>query len=419
MSTSSRALASILTVSFALVAHAQEAPEPTEPEAVPAEEQVAADESLPEVEVPAAPAPVGPAHVVQLGPTGYDADGRAGRVHTVARGDTLWDISDAYLGTPWAWPSIWGDNEEVTNPHLIHPGDLLWITPSEIRRVSADEADALLAGTPGAASLDDATYDALPDGALEPVMFRYSSRDSAGLVAEETLNGAATLVETTGERIWLGSMDQVYLGLGVGEVDRGDQFVVFRNATQVYNPSTGAGIGWHVKALGWVEVLEVYEETSLAEVRMAFEEMELGDRVLPRERFPLEVELRPTSDGIDGQVVWMPHDRLHNGTDDIVYLDRGTEDGLEVGNVVEVYREQGRVVEPAKPRKVQIAGSSLPSDLAEKVGTMLGGSSVQVPPLVIGKVVVVGATANTATGVLKHATTEVQIGDRFRPGVLD
>ena len=34
-------------------------------------------------------------HTVALGPEGTDDQGRAGRVHTVVRGDTLWDISEA------------------------------------------------------------------------------------------------------------------------------------------------------------------------------------------------------------------------------------------------------------------------------------------------------------------------------------
>jgi len=44
-------------------------------------------------------------------------------VHTVKKGDTLWDISEHYLKTPWQWPLIWSENDYITNPHLIYPGD--------------------------------------------------------------------------------------------------------------------------------------------------------------------------------------------------------------------------------------------------------------------------------------------------------
>ncbi|MCP5066046.1 MAG: LysM peptidoglycan-binding domain-containing protein, partial [bacterium] len=77
---------------------------------------------------------------------GEDQNGRTGRLHTVLKGDTLWDISDAYLGTPWVWPSIWKDNGEIKNPHRIHPGDRLWITPHETRPASDAEGAEVLAG---------------------------------------------------------------------------------------------------------------------------------------------------------------------------------------------------------------------------------------------------------------------------------
>ena len=64
----------------------------------------------------AQPAPRGK-HTVALGPEGTDDSGRTGRIHTVVRGDTLWDISEAYLGTPWVWPSIWKENPRVANPN--------------------------------------------------------------------------------------------------------------------------------------------------------------------------------------------------------------------------------------------------------------------------------------------------------------
>src|SRR5688500_12978771 len=29
---------------------------------------------------------------------------KPGTVHTIVRGDTLWDLSQSYLGSPWYWP---------------------------------------------------------------------------------------------------------------------------------------------------------------------------------------------------------------------------------------------------------------------------------------------------------------------------
>ena len=44
------------------------------------------------------------------------------RVHTVIRGDTLWDISEFYLKDPFRYPDLarWSG---IKNPDLIYPGD--------------------------------------------------------------------------------------------------------------------------------------------------------------------------------------------------------------------------------------------------------------------------------------------------------
>jgi nucleoid-associated protein YgaU len=44
------------------------------------------------------------------------------RVYTVRRGDTLWEIAEAYYGGGWHYRAIARDNRrQIHNPHWIYP----------------------------------------------------------------------------------------------------------------------------------------------------------------------------------------------------------------------------------------------------------------------------------------------------------
>lgn len=47
--------------------------------------------------------------------------------HLVQKDDTLWRISDTYLGSGFHWKRIWQANDFIENPDLILPGQVLQI----------------------------------------------------------------------------------------------------------------------------------------------------------------------------------------------------------------------------------------------------------------------------------------------------
>jgi hypothetical protein len=337
-----------------------------------------------------------------LGAIGYDSQGRRGRIHIVVVGDTLWDISDAYLGTPWVWPSIWHDNDDIPNPHLIYPGDHIWITPSEMRRISAEEAAAMLANLPSepAATGDLALDTPAPEPMEQPPAmvaepaergsYRVSSREMAGLITPDQLDAAASIVGRVPERTLLTQEDDVFIGLGEGEASVGDQFTVFRTHEKVFDPDSGVLLGYHVEFLGWVEVMETSPETARANIRMSAAEIAEGDRVIPREPLPAEIPLQASPADVEGRITFFPHQRVVIGYNDFVYLNRGSVDGLEVGSPLDVYR-------PGYP--------------ADEV---VRDQQVLVPDYVIGRLVVVRTQEESAVAAVVKAETELALGDHFR-----
>ncbi len=57
--------------------------------------------------------------------TNSDISQYSERPYIVKKGDTLWDISQHFLGNAYYWPEIWYVNSQIENPHLIYPGDEL------------------------------------------------------------------------------------------------------------------------------------------------------------------------------------------------------------------------------------------------------------------------------------------------------
>ena len=347
-----------------------------------AEAPAPAEESAPALEAAAEP------RKIELGPIGRDDAGRPGRIHLVAPGDTLWDISDAYLGTPWVWPSIWRENQGIANPHLIYPGDRIWITATEMRKVSEEQAAQLLSSAQG--SVPAAMEDAIPAlGEGTRASYRYSGIETAGFVTLEEFEGATTIVDSHVPRIWLSEPDTVIIGAGAEEVEVGDQFEIFRTGERVYEPVSGDLFGYATVQLGWLEIEAVHPETSTGRIRISRSEMRRGDHVLPRLPREAEVAVGPTPN-VEGQIVFTPADRFNMASEDVVFLDRGTSDGLGVGSPLEVYRPIGTGVDEVRAARV-----ALPDD-------------------VVAKLLVVSARDETAVALVTHSTAELVRGDRFR-----
>jgi hypothetical protein len=363
----------------------------TQEPAAPAASEASAP--APDTEADQAPdvEPVEETQEVELGPVSRDEQGRAGRIHVVLPGDTLWDISDAYLGTPWVWPSVWQDNQGIENPHLIFPADKIWITAREMRKLTEEEAARLQSpALSGEGMLPASMEDAAPGSENAPrPTYRYSKIDTAGFLTLDQIQGASTIVDSHEQKVWLSESDTVIIGRGAGDVEVGDQLEIFRPGERVYDPKNGDVFGFATKQLGWLEIDAVQSETSTGTIRVSRSEIRRGDHVLPRVRLETEIEIGPKPE-VDGQIVFTPDDRLVMGMEDVVFLDRGTSHGLDVGSPLEVYRPIGDGFDSVQQKKLVLPDST------------------------VAKLLVVTAGDETAVALVTETMVELSRGDRFR-----
>ena len=369
---------------------------------LPASASATLPSDVPEAATPELPASEPEVAGMQLGAVGYDDQGREGRIHVVSPGDTLWDISDGYLGTPWVWPSIWQDNRNIENPHLIYPADRIWITPWEMRKLTPAEAEALLAGQPAAAdptpplaAPSEAPLPAAPAPVLdvvpqEQVTMRVPDRERAGLISAEAVEASASVLANVVPRLMISESDRVWIGLAEGETRVGDQFTIYRVADTVYDLESGRKLGYHVALLGWLEVVETHDESSLALVRKSNSEIVIGDRLMPRVPPQNQVAIGSSVDDVEGQIVFLPQSRTHIGTYDFVYLNRGSLDGVDVGTPLTVFRKGFRTRDAALDM------------------------NLRVPDRPVANLVVVRVQDEASVAVVRSTEEELELGDYFR-----
>ena len=299
--------------------------------------------------------------------------------YTVKRGDTLWAISGMFLKSPWRWPELWGMNmEEVHNPHRIYPGQQLVLEKMDGR--------ALLRLRPtaqGGAEMPGETIRVSPrtriqplaaDGAvptlqthlIEPFLAEPVIIDEASLLAAPRIVAAPEnrVLITRGDRAYARGLASTPLLQRVA--GRDDDYRVFRNARPLKDPITKVVLGYEAMYLGKAalvrgEAREMVEgsngkETSTIvpatiDIRSAKEEIQVGDRLLPEPpREFLSYAPHAPAGLVSGSIVSVYGDAVAiAGQNQVVVINKGRADGIEMGHVLAILKEGERRVDRSQP----------------------------------------------------------------------
>lgn len=274
-------------------------------------------------------------------------------VYTVKPRDTLWDISKLFLTSPWRWPELWGMNlAQIRNPHLIYPGQLLYLDKSNDRA-------RLRVGQPLSGSADPVVTERLAprirvsnviDGALPSISFQLIEPflNEALILQADELATAPRIVATQENRVILGRGDIAYV---LGDVHAGRDYRIFREATALRDPATGEVLGYEARYVGAAEFMRPAESRvdtagraqavpATFVVTRVRQEAGVGDRLAapaPRE-FTNYAPHAPAMP-ITGQIASLYGDGLSAGQNQIVTLNRGKVDGVERGHVLALLSE--------------------------------------------------------------------------------
>jgi hypothetical protein len=319
--------------------------------------------------------------------------------YVVVPGDTLWEICSRFFADAEYWPTLWSvNNEEISNPHYIYPGQVLKFRPGTDTQPPA----IVVAGE--APPIEDLSY----DESFQPIVhFLSTTKDcqlyvpfSGDREGDVTLSAPAFMtrsemvplgevVQAVPGKEMLSSGDIVYMRFrNTSDVNCGDIYSLYHHETEVRHPEVrSARLGHTHRVTAEVLVSDVGDRWVTGRVVHAWGEFERGELITDRVPVTGKVRTATLPSDLDGYVIDKSHDEnLLIQQNQVVYIDRGRSDGVQSGTVFWVVRRG--------------------DGLARSVDDTL-------PDQVVGRLIVFAADEHVSTAVMTDQALDVHVGDRI------
>jgi hypothetical protein len=290
------------------------------------------------------------------------ADAQIGS-YKVSGGETLWSLAERFLGSGEEWPRLWSYNPEITNPHYIYPGHVVRLREGAEGGPPADapsvHTQSHVLGRPRPRMR---IADPLPVGAVLTGELAYLDRDA--------LKSVSRVVGSAEDHMMLSPTDEIYVKLETGAApEPGKELTIFARYTrQEVSPRAGAFAvypagtqGEIVRILGFVRVLRFDEKKRVATcaITNALDPIERGHEVADVAASVTVVPAKPNAKHVTAHIVAATRAVGTLGQQQLVFINAGTAQGVEPGNVFTLTR-QGDAWRTQLTLKESLSGAERP-----------------------------------------------------------
>jgi len=324
--------------------------------------------------------------------------------YVVRHGDTLWAIANMFLRDPWTWPEIWYVNPQIKNPHRIYPGDQLQLALGSNGRVALKLVRTLAttAAAPGSpnARLRPLLRSSPLDTPIETIPYSIIGAflSHPTVLSSDQIHAAPYVVALMENHNIAGTGHEIFIKQATGEA--GARYNVMHVDQELVNPENGHHLGYMAIYAGTAELTQPGPISKAVLTDSARETLQ-GDVLIPEDHTPVadfvpHVPERPVS----GRIIAVVDNVLLAGQDQVVAINRGSDDGLERGHVLTVDQAPITVKDPCA--------------MIENSSTCSVHRSVTLPTDVAGTMLVFRTFAHMSYALILNDTVPMQVGDHVR-----
>jgi hypothetical protein len=310
--------------------------------------------------------------------TTMTVDHEAGFYYTVQKKDTLWDLSQRFSDSPWLWPDLWKENNQILNPHRIYPG-------MRIRLFHQAGVESYVVKTAEKKPLSQQE----PEPPKERPYYYYSPIESIGFISKTPVTPHGYIFKSKDDKIMISTGDLVYI---MQQNDMpyalGDKYAVYRTLDPLTDTKTKAHIGVQHYLTGVVEIINKEPRFAIAKVIQSFRNIGINDLLIPYKKRDPKIILTASQPGLNGKILLTEEQDTLMGGNTIAFINKGQEDGVEIGQSYSIYYQE-----------------------KEKIGKK---QDLLLPPVIYGTLLVLHTESTTSTVIITNAEKTVYSGASFR-----